>query len=364
MAKKPFVSIVVPGFNEEEIVVDSLSRLCEHLKTLEERYEWELIFVNDGSTDRTEELARSFAAGRKNVKVLSHFTNFQLGQALRFAFSHCDGDIIVTIDVDLSYSPDHIESLVETMLRTHAKIVLASPYMLGGTVSNVPFLRRLLSRWANRFLSLVAKGNISTLTSMVRAYDREFITGLNLKAMDTEINPEIIYKAQLLRARIVEIPGHLSWSPRKAGTPGRRSSMRLVRAIASALMSGFIFRPFMFFIVPGLGLLTLALYTITWIGVNVGRVYSTVVVTGTYWDDRFAAAVGSVFRDRPHAFFVGGISLIVALQLISLGFIATQNKRYFEEIFHLGSRIMKLLLIRGNTRRHDAGGAPDKDASE
>jgi hypothetical protein len=185
---------------------------------------------------------------------------------------------------------------------------------------------------------------------MVRAYDREFITALNLKAMDTEINPEIIYKAQLLRARVVEMPAHLSWSPRKAGAAPRRSSMRLARGILSALMSGFIFRPFMFFIIPGLVLLALSSYTVIWIGVNVSLAYTTVIVTGSFWDDRFSAAVGTVFRDRPHAFLVGGISLIVALQLISVGFIATQNKRYFEESFHLGSRILKLLMAQARTR--------------
>ena len=99
--------------------------------------------------------------------------------------------------------------------------------------------------------------------------------------MDTEINPEIIYKAQLLRARIVEMPAHLSWSPRKAGAPPRRSSMRLARGILSALMSGFIFRPFMFFIIPGLMLLAVSSYTVIWIGVNVSRAYTTVIVTGS-----------------------------------------------------------------------------------
>ena len=360
MEKKPFVSVVVPGFNEEAIVVENLTRLYDHMRTLDAKYEWELVFVNDGSTDRTEELARAFAGERQNVKVLSHFTNFQLGQALRFAFSSCEGDIIVTMDIDLSYSPDHIEALVETMRRTHAKLVLASPYMPGGRVSNVPVVRRVLSRCANRFLSMVAKGRIYTLTSMVRAYDREFIGALNLKAMDTEINPEIIYKAQLLRARIVEMPAHLSWSPRKAGATPRRSSMLLARGILSALMSGFIFRPFMFFIIPGLVLLALSSYMVIWIGINVGRAYTTVMVTGIYWDDRFSAAVGTVFRDRPHAFLVGGISLIVALQLISLGFIATQNKRYFEESFHLGSRILRLLMAQARTRGCDADGAVNK----
>ena len=49
MEKKPFVSVVVPGFNEEAIVVENLTRLYDHMRTLDAKYEWELVFVDDGS---------------------------------------------------------------------------------------------------------------------------------------------------------------------------------------------------------------------------------------------------------------------------------------------------------------------------
>jgi len=101
------------------------------METLENRFRWELIFVNDGSTDGTGDLAESFAASRSNVLVLHHFTNFRLGQALRYAFSNCRGDYVVTLDVDLSYSPEHVERLLEKIVATRAKIVIASPYMSG-----------------------------------------------------------------------------------------------------------------------------------------------------------------------------------------------------------------------------------------
>jgi hypothetical protein len=75
--------------------------------------------------------------------------------------------------------------------------------MKEGKVSNVPWLRKTLSIWANRFLAFFAKDRyserLSTLTGMVRAYDADFLSRLNLKAMDMDINPEIIYKAMILR---------------------------------------------------------------------------------------------------------------------------------------------------------------------
>jgi hypothetical protein len=51
--------------------------------------------------------------------------------------------------------------------------------------------------------------------------------------------------------------------------------------------------------------------------------------------------VAAAYADRPHAFIIGGIAFIVAFQFLSLGFIAVQNKRYFEELFHLGTAISR-----------------------
>jgi hypothetical protein len=64
---------------------------------------------------------------------------------------------------------------------------------------------------------------------------------------------------------------------------------------------------------------------------------------GLSLDYRFSEAVGEAFRLAPHAFIVGGVALLVAIQLISLGLLALQKKRYFVELFYMGS-----LLCRNN----------------
>ncbi len=338
---RPLVSVLVPAYNEEAIVEQNLSRLCNYLDSLNHKYRWELIFVNDGSLDRTGELAQAFAVERKNVHVYNHPYNLQLGRALKTGFQHSQGDYIAVLDLDLSYSPDHIEKLLDTIIATQAQIVIASPYMKGGKVSNVPWKRKLMSRWANKFLSLAYKGKIHTLTGMVRAYERKFVASLNLKATDMEVNAEILYKAQLLRARVVEIPAHLDWGFQKKVGKKRVSSMRTLRGIAGSLMSGFIFRPFMFFMVPGFILLLISLYIIAWIFINTITIYPHAPVTSAYFDDQFSNAVALVFKERPHAFIVGGSTLLVALQLLSLGFLSLQSKRYFEELFHFSTTIYK-----------------------
>ena len=331
--QKPLASIIVPAFNEAAIITENLGAICAYLETIEDRYRWELIVVNDGSTDETGMLIIEFAATRPNVVALHHAINFQLGQALRYAFHNAAGDYFVTFDADLSYSPDHIGQLLDEITESQAKVVIASPYMTGGRTSKVPLLRRVLSHGANRILSATAKGKLTTITGMVRAYDAPFLRSLNLKTVDAEINPEIIYKAQILRAHIVEIPAHLDWTFKQTGGKRRKSAVKISRSMASSTFSAFLFRPFMFFIVPGLVVLVLALYSLGWAAYHVGSA----------WPDagNFSDAVAVAYADRPHSFIIGGIAFIVAFQFLSLGFIAVQNKRYFEELFHLGTSISR-----------------------
>ena len=336
----PLVSVVVPAYNEAAIIEKNLAAICDYMKSLENTYRWELLVINDGSTDDTGDRAEAFALGRENVSVLHHMFNFRLGQALRYAFGRCQGDFIVVLDLDLSYAPEHIGKMLSRIRETRAKIVIASPFLKGGRISNVPRTRKRLSIWANRFLCLMAARDrfsdpITNITGMVRAYDGQFLRKLDLKSTDYNINPEIIYKAKILRARIVEVPAHLDWVAEK----NRRSSLKIMRNIIQSFMSGFIFRPFMFFIFPGIFLAVISLYPLTWTIVHTIRFYNNFRDLGLSVDNRLSGAIGEAFKIAPHAFIVGGIVLLVAIQLVSLGFLAFQSKRYFEELFHLSSSI-------------------------
>ena len=202
MTRLPMVSVVVPAFNEADVIVDTLGRLVDHLHTLDSRFRWEIVVVDDGSTDATGELAREFAAEHRGVRVLRHRVNFHLGQALRYAFGQTTGEYVAVVDCDLSYSPDHLTRMLHTIQDSGARIVIASPYAKGGKTTNVPFVRRILSRGANRLLGAAAGGGLTTLTGMVRVYDGPFVRSLDLRAVDADINTEIIYKARILLSLI------------------------------------------------------------------------------------------------------------------------------------------------------------------
>lgn len=336
---RPFVSLVVPAYNEALIITQNLGLLCRYMEKLESQYRWELIIVNDGSYDQTAEKAEEFAHSRDNVRVVHHRVNQGLGQALRSGSHACQGEYVITLDLDLSYSPEHIEQLLSKIRQTGAKVVVASPYMEGGRVSNVPWLRRLLSIWANRFLSLAARRNVATLTGMVRVYDAHFLRTLNLRSSGMEINPEIIHKATLLKERVEEIPAHLCWNTQKVskqpGRARRKSSMKILRHTWSIFFFGFLFRPVMFFIIPSLVFFLLSLYANTWVIIHCWTNYQKLSQLTPFPDP--TEAVAAAFQQAPHTFVIGGMLLMLSIQLFSLGLLSVQNKRYFEEIFYLGA---------------------------
>jgi hypothetical protein len=193
-----------------------------------------------------------------------------------------------------------------------------------------------MSTWANRFLARASNTGFSSITGVGRVYDGRFVRSLNLKATGMEINSEALFKAMMLRARVVEIPAHLDWRAQVAAGPKRRSKMRVGKQILSVLLSGFLFRPTHLFLLPGLALLTFSIYTNAWMFVHWWRVFRT-FPANNWFLDRASDAARAAFAAHPHTFVLGGLSMVVAIQLLSLAFLSLQQKKYFEELFHLGT---------------------------
>jgi len=104
------VSVVIPVLNEEENVEDLYSALKSALDPAE--FDYEVLFVDDGSTDRTVELLRPFAEKDPKVRLLEFRRNFGKAAAWAAGFDHAEGDVIVTIDADLQNDPKDIPKLV------------------------------------------------------------------------------------------------------------------------------------------------------------------------------------------------------------------------------------------------------------
>jgi glycosyltransferase involved in cell wall biosynthesis len=335
---RPLVSVVLPAFNEAAILERNLDRVADYLAARARDYRWEVIIVDDGSTDDTGRLADRYAARNDHVTVIHHRTNFGLGQAIKSGFNRSKGRYIVTLDIDLSYAPEHIGLLLDNIVQTGAKLVLASPYMRGGQLSHVPFRRRLFSTVANRFLGAITRRGFSTFTCMVRAYDGPFVRALSLRAIGMDIMPEVVYKTMVLQGRIEEIPAHLDWGLQVSQQKGRDSSMKALGQISATLVSGFLMRPILFFVLPGIALLAFAAYVITWMLIHFAEEYAKLPPEMSL---EFSVAIANAYAAHPHTFVVGLLALVLSIQLIGLGFVSLQNKKNFEELYFLGTKLLQ-----------------------
>lgn len=338
---RPTVTILLPAYNEEAIISDSLTILCNYMCALNEKYDWDILIVNDGSKDATARIADELTQSLPNVSVHHNKVNRNLGGALRAGFKIAKGEYIVVLDIDLSFGPEHVETMVDEAIDKDADIVIASPYMKGGKTTKIPFHRLLMSKVLNKIMRFTSGINIHSFTGMARAYKKEFLDTLNLKTSTYSINPEIIQKARILRGRIIEVPGHLDWTLQLEYGENRTSSVSIFKGIRNGLMSSFIFRPYGFFMIIGLLLLVASLYMIAWIFYHVYSIYPELQVSGEFFDDMFSEAVAAAYNKRPHAFLIGGFTFVAAIQFLGLGFISLQKKRYFDELFHLSSNILK-----------------------
>lgn len=231
-------------YNEEANVKSTISEVVSMLDVFPD---WEIVVVDDGSTDRTGKLLREMAIEDRRIRVLTHPANMGRGLALRTGFASARKDVIVTLDADLSYDVGHIPRLVGELANNGgADIVVGSPYMKGGAVQGIPPGRLLLSKIANKVLSFALPGKLHTVTGILRAYKRGVIESLELESADKEIHLEILVKAEALGYKAKEIPATLR--NRRRG----KSKLKVRATIFSHLMFSFYEKPFMLFGAIGL----------------------------------------------------------------------------------------------------------------
>jgi glycosyltransferase involved in cell wall biosynthesis len=166
------VSVVVPLHNEEENIED----LYAALKTVMdgEEYDYELVFIDDGSTDRTLDLLEPFEEKDPKVRLLRFRRNFGKAAAWAAGFDHAKGDVIVTIDGDLQNDPKDIPKLVS---------YIGEYDVVNGwrKKRKDPFvIRRFPSIIANRLISKVTGVELRDYGSGLKAYKAEVVKNMNM----------------------------------------------------------------------------------------------------------------------------------------------------------------------------------------
>lgn len=261
------VSIVSPFYNEELILAESVRRM---LPILQQHFgkDWELILVDDGSTDNSLKVLKSTLGKRppRNIHILSYSPNQGRGHALKAGIDQAKGDYIVTTEIDGSWGHDIAIRLIQAIeSKPGLDFVIASPHLKGGALVNVNASRRFLTIFGNYLIRLFFELNITMNTGMTRCYRREVIQPLLVHSRGKEFHLEVLLKLVTLGFRYTEIPATLAWTEERSHKkPSRKSSTKILDTIKSHLRFVAIAQPVVLFGVFSASTFAASLFFLIW----------------------------------------------------------------------------------------------------
>jgi len=162
------LSVIVPCYNEEEVITESYSRLKNVLDGISS-YQTEIIFINDGSKDRTAQMLSDIAARDKQVKVLHFSRNFGHQPAVTAGIHYCTSDLAVIIDADLQDPPELIPELIDTLNQEQANVV----YCVREKRQGESFFKKLSARMFYRSMNYLSEVNFPLDTGDFRLIDKQ-----------------------------------------------------------------------------------------------------------------------------------------------------------------------------------------------
>ncbi|MDH4136098.1 MAG: glycosyltransferase family 2 protein [Anaerolineae bacterium] len=222
------LSIVIPLFNEEESVEPLYAQLKEALEPLEQSYE--IIIVDDGSTDWSFELLKGLQAQDKRLKVIRFRRNFGQTAAFAAGFEYAQGQVVVTMDADLQNDPADIPRLLE-------KLEEGYDVVSGWRVErwkSAWLTRRLPSVVANRLISETTGVHLHDYGCSLKAYRSEVVKNINLYG---ELHRFIPAMASWMGVSVAEIP--IRYQPRQFGQ-SKYGMSRTIKVILDLLTVRFL----------------------------------------------------------------------------------------------------------------------------
>ena len=218
------LSIIVPCYNEEGVINESYNRISRMLSTLD--LTSEIIFINDGSVDATEQLLTEITESDSRVKFISFSRNFGHQKAVTAGLNNCTSDMAVIIDADLQDSPELIPDMIKTMEEQNAQVV----YCIRKTRKGEGFFKKLTAKLFYRCLNMFSEIKLPVDTGDFRLIDKNIIREFN----------RLNEKGKYIRGLVTwvgfkQVPFYYDREPRFAGETKYPLTKMLKFAITSML---------------------------------------------------------------------------------------------------------------------------------
>ena len=296
------LSIVIPLLNEEENIPLLYEELSEVFSNRNEKHE--IIFIDDGSTDKSLQILRDIQEKDKNVVIVSFRKNFGQTAAMAAGFDYARGDVIITMDADLQNDPHDIPKLLE-QIEAGNDVVTGWRFDRKDTFIN----RRLPSIIANKIISKTTGVNLHDYGCTLKAFKKEVIKNVKLYGEMHRFIPAI---ASGMGIDFTEVK--VNHRPRRFGST-KYGISRTIRVILDLMTVKFLLsyatRPIQVFGLMGV------------ISGTIGFLIALIMI----FQRQF---MGVPLADRP-LLFLAVLLIFVGIQFISLGLIAELQARTYHE---------------------------------
>lgn len=207
----PFLSLIIPAHNEETRLPETLKQVIEYAS--QQTYSMEILVVENGSVDKTYEIAQDFAMRHPQVRVL-HNPQSGKGRAVQQGMLAAQGEYCFMCDVDLSMPIDEINQFLPPAL-DGVEVAIASREAPGAVRYGEPYYRHLVGRIYNGLIRFLALPGLQDTQCGFKCFRRAVADDLfprqTLSGWSFDV--EILFIARLLGYKVVEVPIHWHYSP-------------------------------------------------------------------------------------------------------------------------------------------------------
>lgn len=227
----PFLSVIVPIHNEEGSVEQNLSHIVSFLRR--SKLTFEVIAVNDGSTDATELLLGRITTCFPELTLVSYAINAGKGNALQKGISATTGRWVLTLDADLELPVELLNTFFNVQKRTNAQVVIGSKWHPNSIVE-YPKSRRFLSKGLHLLVRLLFPLNVTDSQVGIKLIDGEAARFMNritlVKRFAWDI--EFLLAARVAQLRIAEAPITLRYGRKGLGRVNLKTILKICRELA------------------------------------------------------------------------------------------------------------------------------------
>jgi glycosyltransferase involved in cell wall biosynthesis len=198
------LSILVPVFNEQELIFESLRRA--YVAPIPDDLQRELVVVDDGSTDQSEARILDFAAQYPNVRLIKHPTNLGKGAAVRTAAAAAQGEFSIIQDADLEYNPNEYSSVLKPLLGHYADAVVGSRFHVHNERRVLYFWHALGNSWLTSIANMFSNLNLTDVFAGYKAFRTSLLQSIPIRSNGFGFETEILIKLAQRNVRVYEVP--------------------------------------------------------------------------------------------------------------------------------------------------------------